>query len=35
MLLRYCLSDFEMVSVAPAITGVTLVSHSICAVLLL
>jgi hypothetical protein len=23
MLLRYCLSDFEMVSVAPIITGIT------------
>ena len=27
MLLRYCLSDFEMVSVAPVITGTAFVSY--------
>jgi hypothetical protein len=35
MLLRCCLSDFEIVPVAPVITGITFVLHSICAVLLL
>jgi hypothetical protein len=35
LLLRYCLSGFEMVPIAPVITGITFVSHSICAVLLL
>ena len=30
MLLRYCLSDSEMVPVAPIITGITLLSHSTC-----
>ena len=35
VLLRYCLSDFEMVPFAPIITAVTFVSHSTCAVLIL
>ena len=32
--LMYCLSDFEMVPVAPLITGITLPSHSTCPELL-
>jgi hypothetical protein len=35
MLLMYFLNDFEMVPVAPIITGITLVLHSTCAVFLL
>ena len=35
MLLTYFLHDFEIVPVAPIITGITLVLHSTCAVFLL
>jgi hypothetical protein len=35
MLLTYFLNDFEMVPVAPIITGITLVFHSTCVVFLL
>ena len=35
MLLMYFLSDFEIVPVAPIITGITFVLHSKCAVFLL
>ena len=35
VLFRYCLSDFEMVPVAPIITGITFASHSTCAEFLL
>jgi hypothetical protein len=35
MLLKYFLKDFEMVPVAPIITGVTLFLHSTCAEFLL
>jgi hypothetical protein len=35
MLLRYCLSGFEIVPVAPVITGITFVFTSTCAKLLL
>jgi len=35
MLLRYSLSDSELVPVAPVITGITLLSHSTCAEFLL
>jgi hypothetical protein len=31
MLLSYCLSDFQMVPVAPTVTGIALVLHSTCA----
>ena len=35
MLLTYFLNDFEIVPVAPIITGITFVLHSTCAVFLL
>jgi len=35
VLLRYCLSDFEMVPIAPIITSIILLSHSTCAEFLL
>jgi len=35
MLLKYFLNDFEIVPVAPIITGITFVLHSTCAVFLL